>query len=103
MQCGVGKYTGMIIAGKEDSECIRHGYGTFEVAFTLQGESFIVVKYEGEYQFDKMEGTGKLLNTEGEYKGGFQEDKKHGHGVMLYINKDYFEVLKFYFYKYIQM
>lgn len=62
----------------------RHGYGS---QFHANGN----LKYEGDFMYNKMDGTGTFYYKNGDrYEGTFKENKRHGEGTYYFANGDRF-------------
>ena len=44
------------------------------------------MQYNGEFRYNKFDGTGTLITAKGKYVGGFRGGRKHGRGLMTWFN-----------------
>ena len=66
-------------------EKLRHGYG-LQIYNGQRNQEGVLTKYEGFWHFDKRNGKGFAVYTDGStYKGDFKNDKHDGHGCYRWV------------------
>ena len=96
-----GKYEGIIINDKREIKGVmiynngakyegewkdnkKHGKGIFISSHYLNCETKPGLKYEGEFSYDKFEGFGKVIYSNGDkYEGEWKNNKQHGRGILI--------------------